>query len=221
MSGRPEPRATREGIPFVVAATVAAALLGRAASWAGWVGVAFAAWVAWFFRDPDRDCPAAPGILYSPADGLVTAVDEVDGAWHVTGPADRVVIFLSPLDVHVNRAPIAARLVDRRREEGRALPAFLVAGAGANARQLLAFEADTPSGATIPFEVVQVVGFLVRRIVTWKGPGEAVAAGDRLGMLRFGSRTDLVLPAGTAEILVARGQRVVGGVTPVARFRRP
>ena len=84
---------------------------------------------------------------------------------------------------------------------------------------MLAFDADTPAGHAVPFVVVQVVGFLVRRIVTWRWPGEAVSAGDRLGMLRFGSRTDLVLPAGTADILVARGQRVVAGITPVARFR--
>ena len=219
MAKRLEPRATREGIPFVIGATVVAALLGRAASWAGWIGVGFAAWVAWFFRDPDRTCPAESNVLYSPADGLVTAVDDVDGEWHVTGPASRVVIFLSPLDVHVNRAPIDARLVGRRREPGRALPAFLVAGAGSNARQLLAFDRDSASGQTVPFVVVQVVGFLVRRIVTWRWPGETVRAGDRLGMLRFGSRTDLVLPAGTAEILVTRGQRVVAGVTPIARFR--
>lgn len=219
MVGSPEPRATREGIPFVVAAAIIAALLGRVSTRAGWFGVAFAAWVAWFFRDPDRDCPAEPGVLYSPADGIVTAVDEVEGDWHVIGPAARVVIFLSPLDVHVNRAPVAARLVDRRREPGRALPAFLVAGAGANARQLLAFDAPAPGGAIIPVVVVQVVGFLVRRIVTWRWPGEEVAPGDRLGMLRFGSRTDLVLPVGAADVLVTRGQRVVGGVTPVARFR--
>ena len=219
MADRHEPRATREGIPFVVASTVVAALLGRLSGWAGWAGVAFTAWVAWFFRDPERACPAEPGVLYSPADGLVTAVDEVDGEWHVTGRASRVVIFLSPLDVHVNRAPVDARLVGRRREPGRALPAFLVAGAGTNARQLLAFDADTPSGSAVPFVVVQVVGFLVRRIVTWRWPGETVQAGDRLGMLRFGSRTDLVLPAGTADVLVSRGQRVVAGITPVARFR--
>ena len=175
MADRHEPRATREGIPFVVASTVVAALLGRLSGWAGWAGVAFTAWVAWFFRDPERACPAEPGVLYSPADGLVTAVDEVDGEWHVTGRAARVVIFLSPLDVHVNRS--------------------------------------------VPFVVVQVVGFLVRRIVTWRWPGETVQAGDRLGMLRFGSRTDLVLPVGTADVLVSRGQRVVAGITPVARFR--
>jgi phosphatidylserine decarboxylase len=143
----------------------------------------------------------------------------VEGEWHVTGRASRVVIFLSPFDVHVNRAPVDARLVGRRREAGRALPAFLVAGAGANARQLLAFDGETPSGQTVPFVIVQVVGFLVRRIVTWRWPGETVHAGDRLGMLRFGSRTDLVLPAGTADILVTRGQRVFAAVTPVARFR--
>ena len=101
MTGRHEPRATREGIPFVVASTIVAALLGRVASWAGWLGVAFTAWVAWFFRDPDRECPAEPGVLYSPADGLVTAVDEVDGEWHVTGRASRVVI--GGVAVHMQR----------------------------------------------------------------------------------------------------------------------
>lgn len=217
------PSAVREGIPFVVASAVIAALLGTWRSWAGWAGVIFTGWVAWFFRDPERSCPASPDLLYSPADGLVTAVDEVESDWHVEGRAARVVIFLSPLDVHVNRSPGTGRLVARRREPGRALPAFLVAGAGNNARQLLAFELVRPSAAgdttIVPVVVVQIVGFLVRRIVLWRWPGEEVVAGDRLGMLRFGSRTDLVIPGGVADILVAKGDRVIGGITPLARWR--
>ena len=217
--------AVSEGIPFVVAATVIATFAATWRRWAGWAGLAFTVWVAWFFRDPDRECPAVEGTLYSPADGLVTAVDEVDSSWHLTGRATRVVIFLSPLDVHVNRAPVDADLVARRQEPGRALPAFLVAGAGENARQLLGFNVRLPQSDpgrdnTVPIVVVQIVGFLVRRIVTWRWPGEAVRAGDRLGMLRFGSRTDLLAPVGTVEVLVRPGNRVSGGVTPVARFIR-
>lgn len=217
--------AVREGIPFVVAATLIATVAATWRRWAGWAGLVFTVWVAWFFRDPDRECPAVEGTLYSPADGLVTAVDEVDSSWHLTGRATRVVIFLSPLDVHVNRAPVNAELVARRQEPGRALPAFLVAGAGENARQLLGFNARMPhpspgNDGAVPIVVVQIVGFLVRRIVTWRWPGETVRAGDRLGMLRFGSRTDLLAPAGTVEVLVRPGNRVVGGITPVARFIR-
>ncbi|MGH2354985.1 MAG: phosphatidylserine decarboxylase [Chloroflexota bacterium] len=203
--------------------------------------LALASWAAWFFRDPPRVCPGEPDTVYAAADGVVTAVDEVEWDWFIYGRALRIVTFLSLVDVHVNRSPVAGRLVASRRDPGSFAPAFLVGGSANNARQLLGIEAEfevrrstiearhdrlrtsnlEPRTAPGRHRVVvaQVAGFLARRIVSWRLPGDAVAAGQKLGMIRFGSRTDVLVPAGVAEPLVSPGTRVRAGLTPIARYR--
>ena len=217
--------AVREGAPLVLSClgTGLGLLLcsrSKGARAAGGGMLALAGALAWFFRDPVRRCPAQPGVLYAPADGVVQAVDEVEWDWFIHGRALRVVVFLSPLNVHVNRSPAAGRLVAYRREPGGAAPACLVGGSQRNARQLLAFRLDPSAASPVDNRVVvaQMVGFLVRRIVSWRFPGDAVAAGEKIGMIRFGSRTDLLVPAGLAEPLVSPGDVVYAGVTPVARY---
>ncbi len=154
-----------------------------------------------FFRDPDRAPPADPALVVAPADGRVTAVE---GA--------RISIFLSIFDVHVNRAPVAGRVAAVDYRPGRFGNALRARSAAENEQNRITFE--TPSG---PVLVTQIAGLLARRIVFWPRVGDRVERGQRIGMIKFGSRTDLVLPSG-AEWLVRIGDHVRGGATPVARL---
>jgi phosphatidylserine decarboxylase len=156
---------------------------------------------------------ADPLLVYAASDGFVTTVeDDVEDAALPGGRGTRVAVFLSLTDVHVNRAPLPGRLVSSEQLGSGFAPA-LFKGAADNRRNRLVFEG--PSG---PFVVVQVAGALARTITNWVRPGDAVTAGQRLGVIHFGSRTDVLLPAGTARVLVSRGSRVRGGVTPLARL---
>jgi phosphatidylserine decarboxylase len=198
----------REGWPFIVGPAVAAVgltLLGHrrlaAPFWA-----ASAASVG-FFRDPERSVPAVSRGVLAPADGRVTAVaDAVDP---FVGPARRVSIFLSPLDVHVNRAPIAGIVTDTVYTPGRFVAAYEPSAGEVNERCAVRIQGDDAR-----VTVVQVAGVVARRIVCRVGAGDKLAAGERFGMIRFGSRTDCYLPKGT-DVRVRVGDRVTGGVTVI------
>ena len=204
----------REGWPYVAALALAALPLWRWRPLAGGAALALAGGVAGFFRDPVRSFPTDPDILYSPADGFVIGVDQIDGAWHVGRPAHRISTFLSLFDVHVNRCPAAGTIIAAR-DLGRGFfPAMDFRRSHDNRRRELAFETERG-----PLLVVQVAGLLARRIVPWVESGQAVAAGQKVGMITFGSRTDLIVPVDAAEPLVEPGRRVIGGQTPIARWR--
>ena len=197
-----------EGWPFVgVPAAVAAvlALAGRR-RWALPFAVAAAASAA-FFRDPERFAPTTPNVVLAPADGRVMGVEE--SADPFVGPAVRVSIFLSPLDVHVNRAPIAGLVVDAQYTPGRFLAAYDPDAGELNERCALRLQGE---GARVT--VVQIAGVVARRIVCRVGPGDKLAAGERFGMIRFGSRTDCYMPRGT-EPRVSPGDRVRAGETVI------
>ncbi|HWS88524.1 MAG TPA: phosphatidylserine decarboxylase family protein [Pyrinomonadaceae bacterium] len=169
-----------------------------------------AAFMAYFFRDPQRTAPAEAGLVVSPADGKVTRVERLSG-----GGADSptvVSIFLSPFDVHVNRAPIAGEVVDVTYTKGR-----FVAATSDNASLVNEQNALTIKGERMTVVCKQIAGVLARRIVCWKRPGDKLELGERFGLIKFGSRTDLVLP-GEVEVLVRVGERVSGGVTVIGRF---
>lgn len=200
----------REGYRFVFPALGLAA----AAFVVGWTAaavalLAVAAAVAGFFRDPARVAPGGEGLVVSPADGKVVEVDD-DGA-HPGGR--RVSIFLSPLDVHINRAPLDARVADIRYQAGRFLAAYKGKASEENERN--AVELTDASGRTV--RVVQIAGFLARRIVCDVGRGDSLQRGQRFGMIMFGSRVDLHLPA-DAKVAVRPGERVRGGESIVARL---
>lgn len=169
--------------------------------------LAVAAAVAGFFRDPARVAPGGEGLVVSPADGKVVEVDDGDPMGR------RVSIFLSPLDVHINRAPLDARVADIRYRPGRFLAAYKGKASEENERN--AVELADGSGRTV--RVVQIAGFLARRIVCDVGRGDSLKRGERFGMIMFGSRVDLHLPA-EARVAVQPGERVRGGETVVARF---
>ena len=180
----------------------------------GWALLAAAGAVAAFFRDPERPLPSDPALLCAASDGFVTGVDhDVEEPWLPGGRATRITVFLSLTDVHVNRSPVAGR-VERAEQLGDGFAPALLRGAQDNRRNRLLL-----SGPAGPVVVVQVAGALARTITNWVGVGDRVAAGQRLGLIHFGSRTDVLFPEGTVDVLVSRGTRVRGAVTPLARVR--
>jgi phosphatidylserine decarboxylase len=198
----------REGWPFILVPgllAVAVALAGRGAVALPFAAASLAS--LGFFRDPERTVPVVTNAVLAAADGRVTAVDEAVDPF--VGPAVRVSVFLSPLDVHVNRAPISGRVVDTAYTRGRFVAAYKPDAAQVNERCAVHLQGDSAR-----VTVVQIAGVLARRIVCRVAGGDKLEAGERFGLIRFGSRTDCYMPRGT-EILVAPGDRVIGGVTVV------
>jgi phosphatidylserine decarboxylase len=197
----------REGWPFVAipgAIALGLALVGRRRLALPFAAAAAAS--AGFFRDPDRAIPAVVNGVLAPADGRVMSVE--DAVDPFVGPSVRVAIFLSPLDVHVNRAPIAGVVADTAYTPGRFVAAWDPA-AEANERCAVRLQ-----GEHARVTVVQIAGVVARRIVCRVGAGDKLAAGQRFGMIRFGSRTDCYMPR-TTEITVRVGESVRGGQTVI------
>jgi len=201
-----------EGWPFIFPTAAAAGILAVMGWWAvaAVVAVLAAAFVG-FFRDPDRTAPVAPGALLAPADGRVTEITAVDDGW--VGPAVRMSIFLSPLDVHVNRAPAAGLVRDVEWMRGRFRAAYRSEASEVNERCTVALEGDASRVA-----VRQIAGVLARRIVCRVRRGDKLDAGQRFGLIRFGSRTDLIAPRGV-DVRVSVGDRVRGGESIMAVLR--
>jgi len=199
----------REGWPFIL--LPGAIAIGLALARRGFLATPFAAaslLSIGFFRDPERTAPSEEAnAVLAPADGRVTLVEEAEDTF--VGPSVRIAIFLSPLDVHVNRSPIAGLVVGSIYTPGRFVAAYK-AGAGDLNEQC----AVHIQGETARVTVVQIAGAAARRIVCRVGSGDKLQAVDRFGMIRFGSRTDCYLPRGS-DIRVRVGDRVVGGVTVV------
>lgn len=178
------------------------------------VGIVFgllAAFMAYFFRDPRRQSPTDPNLVVAPADGRVTRVGPIDEG--NPNSATLVSIFLSPLDVHINRAPISGKITDVAYTGGKFLMATDERASLVNEQNALTIE-----GEKITVVCKQIAGILARRIVCWKKAGERVELGERIGMIKFSSRTDILLPQ-NVEILVAKGSRVKGGTTIIGRIR--
>ena len=205
----------RAGWPFI-GGGLALALLGLIwlGGWLFWLGLAAAAFCAYFFRDPTRHTPARPGVFVAPADGHVTMVDMAVPPAELgldDTPRWRVAIFLSVLDVHINRAPCEGVITRVAYRHGKFLNASLDKASTDNERNALAMR--LPGGQDLA--VVQIAGLIARRILCFVGEGSHVDAGERFGLIRFGSRTDLYLPHGV-EPLVSLGQTMIGGETVIA-----
>jgi phosphatidylserine decarboxylase len=201
-----------EGWPFILPAAAAACIMavmgwGGAAAVFAVVALAFLG----FFRDPDRVAPDLAGAVLAPADGRVMVITEAADPW--VGPAVRVSIFLSPLDVHVNRAPIGGLVKNVEYAAGRFLAAYRPEASEQNERCAVSLD-----GERARVTVTQISGVLARRIVCRVRPGDTLRAGERYGLIRFGSRTDLVLPRGT-EVRVRVGDRVRGGESVMGVLR--
>jgi phosphatidylserine decarboxylase len=168
--------------------------------------------IGYFFRDPERAVPSDPNLIVSAADGLVTGVEEMEEPDFQLGRMRRIAVFLSVFDVHVNRAPVEARVIKTTYKPGKFLDARHPDSSTAN--ECLAWRLESPRG---PVAVRQIAGLIARRIVAWSSEGEAVARGGRIGMIRFGSRTEVFVPLACA-VLVKPGDRVKGAATPIARW---
>lgn len=203
----------RAGVPFIAGALVPAAgfAAARRPGWAASFAL-LGGFFAYFFRDPDRQIPQEPGLVVSPADGKVMIAGPSDGRWAPPGEWKQITIFLSPLDVHINRSPAAGRVTRIEYKPGRFLPAY-DRQAGENEANEVWLDAD---GKPVVFR--QVVGVLARRIVCRIEEGQEVERGERVGLMKFGSRMDVFLPL-DAELLVTVGQPVVAGETVLAVLR--
>jgi phosphatidylserine decarboxylase len=205
----------RAGYPFIAAALVpAVALAARRRHGLATSLALLGGFFAYFFRDPDRHVPQAPGVVVSPADGKVMIAGPSDGRWAPPGEWQQVTIFLSPLDVHINRSPVEGRVTRIDYRPGKFLPAYQES---ANDNELNEIWIES-HGRTIVFR--QVVGILARRIVCRVHEAETVERGQRIGLMKFGSRMDVFLPK-DAELTVSVGQLVVGGETILATFGSP
>ncbi|MGH7928420.1 MAG: phosphatidylserine decarboxylase family protein [Candidatus Binatia bacterium] len=203
-----------EGYPFILVAlglSVLAFILGW--SVIGVVGAGFSAFFILFFRDPERYPPDGEGFVLAPADGRVVSVVKTENAPLMEGVRVRVSIFMSPLDVHVNRMPAAATVEELRHKAGKFFAAYQDDAVEHNEQN--AMRIADPDGRKLG--VVQVAGFLARRVVCKARKGDTYNMGERFGLIMFGSRTDLYLPP-DAHIEVAEGQKVKGGETVVGRF---
>ena len=214
-----------EGRKFVGIAAVATLLLGFALHWttAGWLMAGVTAWVALFFRDPERTTPAGEGLIISPADGMVSMVAEVAVPRQLDGPdglgdalVTRVSVFMNVFDVHINRTPVAGTVSRVVYVPGKFLNADLDKASDDNERQYFIVEAA--DGTRVGF--TQIAGLVARRIMRFVAPGDRVVAGQRVGLIRFGSRVDVYLPAGYG-VQVLPGQRCVAGETVLARLGVP
>lgn len=201
----------REGLPYILIPLLLAIILLVVGYWpVSIVFFALAGFMAYFFRDPQRASPSESGVIVSPADGKVTRItalapDDEDSPLVVS-------IFLSPLDVHINRAPIAGTITNVTYTQGKFLMATREAASLVNEQNAL-----TIRGEDLTVVCKQIAGVLARRIICWKRPGDQLALGERFGLIKFSSRTDLILPS-NVEVQVREGMRVRGGVTVIGRI---
>jgi phosphatidylserine decarboxylase len=206
----------RDAYPFLVllgALAVVAALLGWAVAPGFYVAAVIflllTLFVAYFFRNPERAAPDDQSLVVSPADGRVVIVRPLDPADPQAGTF--VSIFLSVFDVHVNRSPIAGRIVDVKYQAGKFLNAMSHHSSAENEQNVVTVENDK---LRVVFK--QIAGVIARRIVFWKKVGDSLALGERVGLIKFGSRTDLHLPP-QVSVTVRQGEKVVGGVTIIGK----
>lgn len=204
----------REGYPLI-AAVAFAAIVAFVLGWTalGIILVICTLAVAAFFRDPERIIPSGEGIVVSPADGKVVSIVDIKGDPYFSEAVSRVSIFLSPLDVHINRMPVSGVVEAVRYQKGKFVAAYKDEASARNEQNALkvADERGRKLG------VVQVAGVVARRIICRVRPNDRVQRGERFGLIMFGSRTDAYLPNG-CRIEVSEGQRVKGGETILARF---
>jgi phosphatidylserine decarboxylase len=207
-------RIAREGYPLIATIAIAALIaLGIGWSLLGSLLAVLTLAVAAFFRDPERVVPAGDNLIVSPADGKVVSIAPASAGGMFDGAATRISIFLSPLDVHINRVPVAGKIDAVQYQPGQFLPAYKADAWERNEQNALKILC---SGARF-IGVVQIAGILARRIVCRVKRGDDLKRGDRFGLIMFGSRTDTYLPA-SCSVEVIEGQRVKGGETIIGRF---
>ncbi|KZL17804.1 Phosphatidylserine decarboxylase proenzyme [Pseudovibrio axinellae] len=206
----------KEGYPFIAIAAVLTIVLGWIWSPLFWIGLILTGWVCYFFRDPPRVTPVVEGLVVSPADGTVCLMGSAVPPRELDlgdQPLMRICIFMNVFNCHVNRAPIAGRIVRVAYKAGKFVNAELDKASEHNERNGLIIENDNAR-----IGVVQIAGLVARRIVCFVKEGENISAGDRFGLIRFGSRLDVYLPQGTKP-KVALGQTMIAGESVLANLK--
>ncbi|KAF0239721.1 MAG: phosphatidylserine decarboxylase [bacterium] len=199
-----------EAYPYIIFLSIVAIMIALSPFYLiALVFVLLLAFVVYFFRDPERTIPSGNDIIVAPADGRVTKVAKVNPD-QVDSPS-LISIFLSPLDVHINRSPIAGRISEVNHIKGRFVPATREDASLINEQNVITIE-----NGGVKIIMKQIAGIIARRCVLWKKAGESVALGERVGLIKFSSRTDLILPT-EYNVLVKVGDRLKGGVTIIGR----
>lgn len=209
MEPSPTVRIVRESIPYILIPVLLSIAAGALGFWyVAALLLVVALFMAFFFRDPKRIPPLDPDVVVSPADGKVTRIESGGGP----DLPNVISIFLSPLDVHINRSPIPGKIIDVRYSPGKFLMATNDRASLVNEQNALTIE-----GERITVVCKQIAGILARRIVCWKAKGDNLGLGERFGMIKFSSRTDVLLPA-NVQVTVREGERVRGGITVIGRI---
>ena len=206
----------REGWPFIAASALLTVALFAIAQPLGWLGIIVTGWCVCFFRDPERVTPQGERLVISPADGVVQMIADAAPPPELEmgdAPMRRVSVFMNIFNCHVNRAPVAGAVSRAAYRPGDFINASFDKASERNERRSLCIE--TQDGVNIA--VVQIAGLVARRILCWADEGDMLKAGERFGMIRFGSRLDVYLPPGT-RVLVANGQQTIAGETVVAEL---
>jgi phosphatidylserine decarboxylase len=202
----------KEGIKLAGVLFAIALVFCKIEKWVSRLFFLATAFTLYFFRDPEREIPQGSDLIVSPADGKIVGIDSVEHVPFIDGPARRVTIFLSVLDVHINRSPVKGKIAYRHYTPGKFFDARNPKASTENERNAIGIEcADGKK-----FVVIQIAGLIARRILCWKNPGEYVDSGERLGMIRFGSRTEIYMPI-DSKIEVKLGQKVAGGTSIIGR----
>jgi phosphatidylserine decarboxylase len=202
----------KEGIKLAGVLFAIALFFCKVEKWLGRLFLLATAFTLYFFRDPEREIPQGSNLIVSPADGKIVGIDSVEHVPFIDGPARRVTIFLSVFDVHINRSPVKGKIAYRHYTPGKFLDARNPKASTENERNAIGIEcADGKK-----FVVIQIAGLIARRILCWKNPGEYVNSGERFGMIRFGSRTEIYMPL-DSKIEVKLGQKVAGGTSIIGR----
>lgn len=213
-------RIVRDGWPFIIVPVMAFGLLGGAARYPGWNGVAWSLWgiglllaafMLYFFRDPDRTPPKDEKAIVAGADGVIRAIETIREEHYLNTETVRISIFLSPFDVHVNRTPMGGMVSALAYTPGRHLLTISNASSEHNEHSSILIE-----GEKIRCLVRQIVGPVVRRVVYWLAVNQVLEKGERIGMMKFGSRLDMYFPAEKVNVTVKKGEKVRAGETIVA-----
>jgi phosphatidylserine decarboxylase len=217
-------RIVKDGYGLIGGSLIGPGVLAALFCWAGWMGAAYTAaavgvvgiaFFVYFFRDPERVPPPEPDAIVSGADGVVRAVERIQESKYLHTETLRISVFLNPFDVHVNRAPLGGVVKGLAYTPGKHLLTMNNASSEYNEHSSILIE-----GEQTRCLVRQIVGPVVRRVVYWLELEQVLAKGDRIGMMKFGSRMDIYLPADDVEVVIKKGQRVRAGETVVARIRK-
>lgn len=176
----------------------------------------FTALIVWFFRNPNRKIPTDPDLVVAPADGTISDIEQIEHDDFIGGPALKVGIFLSIFNVHINRSPVACRVIGLKYQPGKYLNALRPESARENEQVAVLIQAD---GSNRPMIVRQITGAIARRIVCWVKPGDTLSAGEQFGMIKLGSRTEILVPSEPGiEILIKKGDKIKAGSTVLLRM---